>query len=79
LLYLRSPGRGLADAAPVMIGSHLDTHIHGGRFDGILGVLAGLECMRALNDADIRTERPLELVSWTDEEGAPAGWSSKTP
>jgi N-carbamoyl-L-amino-acid hydrolase len=68
-IFACRPGE-VADAAPVLIGSHLDTQIHGGRFDGVLGVLAGLECMRALNDADIRTERPLELVSWTDEEGA---------
>jgi N-carbamoyl-L-amino-acid hydrolase len=61
---------GDSDASPVMIGSHLDSQIHGGRFDGVLGVLAGLEVMRALNEADIRTERPLEVVSWTDEEGA---------
>ena len=55
---------------PVLIGSHLDTQIAGGRFDGILGVLAGLEVIRTLNDAGVRTRRPIELVSWTNEEGA---------
>jgi N-carbamoyl-L-amino-acid hydrolase len=68
-IFARRTG-ALSDAAPVMIGSHLDTQVHGGRFDGILGVLAGLELMRALNAASIRTRRPVDLVCWTDEEGA---------
>src|SRR5499427_166422 len=55
---------------PVLIGSHLDTQIAGGRFDGILGVLSGLEVIRALNDAGLHTRRAVELVSWTNEEGA---------
>ena len=55
---------------PVAFGSHLDTQPTGGRFDGILGVLAGLEAMRALNDAGIETEAPLLLVNWTNEEGS---------
>src|SRR5262245_29230110 len=55
---------------PVLIGSHLDTQIAGGRFDGILGVLSGLEVIRTLNDAGMRTRRAVELVSWTNEEGA---------
>jgi N-carbamoyl-L-amino-acid hydrolase len=55
---------------PVLIGSHLDTQIAGGRFDGILGVLSGLEAIRTLNDAGVRTRRAVELVSWTNEEGA---------
>jgi N-carbamoyl-L-amino-acid hydrolase len=55
---------------PVVIGSHLDTQIAGGRFDGILGVLGGLEVIRTLNDAGIHTKRPIELVNWTNEEGA---------
>lgn len=54
---------------PVQTGSHLDTQPTGGRYDGALGVLAGLEVMRALNDADYVTEAPLELVMWTNEEG----------
>lgn len=59
-----------ADAAPVLIGSHLDTQPEGGRFDGVYGVLAALEVVRALNDADLATEKPIEIVSWTNEEGA---------
>ena len=55
---------------PVVIGSHLDTQVYGGRFDGILGVLSGLEVLRTLDDNDVRTKRPIEVVSWTDEEGA---------
>jgi N-carbamoyl-L-amino-acid hydrolase len=55
---------------PVVIGSHLDTQVNGGKYDGIVGVLAGLEVIRALNDHDVRTQRPIELVSWTNEEGA---------
>ncbi|OYD74594.1 UNVERIFIED_ORG: N-carbamoyl-L-amino-acid hydrolase [Burkholderia sp. CF145] len=58
------------DAAPVLIGSHLDTQPEGGRFDGVYGVLAALELVRALNDANIVTEKPIEIVSWTNEEGA---------
>ena len=55
---------------PVMTGSHLDTQPLGGRFDGAYGVLAGLEVMRAMNDASFVTNAPLEVVVWTDEEGA---------
>lgn len=58
------------DAAPVLVGSHLDTQPMGGRFDGVLGVLAALEILRTLKDADVRTKRPIELVNWTNEEGA---------
>jgi N-carbamoyl-L-amino-acid hydrolase len=54
---------------PVVIGSHLDTQAARGRFDGILGVLAGLEILRALDDQGIVTRRPIELVNWTNEEG----------
>jgi beta-ureidopropionase / N-carbamoyl-L-amino-acid hydrolase len=54
---------------PVMIGSHLDTQVAGGRFDGTLGVLAGLEVVRTLNDKGIQTKRPIEVVCWTNEEG----------
>lgn len=57
------------DADPVVIGSHLDTQVTGGRYDGILGVLAGLEIARTLNDNDTATKRPLEVVNWTNEEG----------
>ncbi len=55
---------------PVALGSHLDTQIAGGKYDGILGVLAGLEIVRTLNDRSISTRRPLEVVCWTNEEGA---------
>ena len=58
------------DAAPVMMGSHLDSQPLGGKFDGAFGVLAGLEVMRTLNDAGLQTRAPLELVNWTDEEGS---------
>lgn len=54
---------------PVAIGSHLDSTICGGRYDGILGVLAGLEIVRALNDQGQKTRRGIEIVCWTDEEG----------
>ncbi|TXM68019.1 Zn-dependent hydrolase [Methylobacterium sp. WL12] len=67
--YALRPGRD-ASRLPVAFGSHLDTQPTGGRFDGILGVLAGLEAMRALNDAGIETEAPLLLVNWTNEEGS---------
>ncbi len=55
---------------PVLVGSHLDTQVAGGRYDGILGVLSGLEVVRTLNDGDLRTRRPIEVVCWTNEEGA---------
>ncbi|KAB1073752.1 Zn-dependent hydrolase [Methylobacterium planeticum] len=62
-------GRDLS-RPPIACGSHLDTQPTGGRFDGILGTLAGLEVMRALNDAGIETEAPLLVVNWTNEEGS---------
>ncbi len=55
--------------APVMFGSHLDSQPAGGRFDGTLGVLTGLEVMRVLNDLGQETAAPLDLVNWTNEEG----------
>ncbi|OWP49509.1 Zn-dependent hydrolase [Pseudomonas nitroreducens] len=55
---------------PVVMGSHLDTQPEGGRFDGVYGVLAGLEVLRSLNEHGIRTRRPLEVAVWTNEEGA---------
>jgi beta-ureidopropionase / N-carbamoyl-L-amino-acid hydrolase len=61
---------GTEDLPPVLVGSHLDTQIAGGRYDGIVGVLAGLEIVRTLNDAGITTKRPIEVVNWTNEEGA---------
>lgn len=68
-LFLRRPGRD-AGAAPVMTGSHLDTQPRGGRFDGVYGVLAGLEAMQAMDEAGLEARRPVELVAWTNEEGA---------
>ncbi|AJY38452.1 Zn-dependent hydrolase [Burkholderia humptydooensis] len=62
---------GADDAQPaVLVGSHLDTQPEGGRFDGAYGVLAGLELVRTLNDRGIVTGKPIEIVSWTNEEGA---------
>ncbi|MGI4943303.1 MAG: Zn-dependent hydrolase [Janthinobacterium lividum] len=55
---------------PVLIGSHLDTQQPGGKFDGPLGVLAALECVRALDRAAVRTRHPVVVVNWTNEEGA---------
>lgn len=57
------------DALPVYIGSHLDTQPTGGRYDGVLGVLGGLEVIRTLNDLNIRTKHPIVVVNWTNEEG----------
>ena len=56
--------------APVAMASHLDSQPTGGKYDGAYGVLAGLEVVRTLNEADVRTRAPLEVVSWTNEEGA---------
>ena len=58
------------DAPPVVMGSHLDSQPNGGRFDGAYGMMAGLEVLRALNDAGVRTRAPLEVASWTNEEGS---------
>jgi beta-ureidopropionase / N-carbamoyl-L-amino-acid hydrolase len=56
-------------APPVLMGSHLDTQATGGRFDGVYGVMAGLEVIRTLNDLGVRTRRSIEVASWTNEEG----------
>jgi N-carbamoyl-L-amino-acid hydrolase len=58
------------DALPVAMGSHLDTQPTGGKFDGVLGVLAGLEILRTLDEEGYVTRRPLMLVNWTNEEGS---------
>lgn len=71
-IFARRAGRDNHRPA-VATGSHLDTQPHGGKFDGIYGVLAGLEVVRALNDAKVTTEAPVEVVVWTNEEGVRFG------
>jgi N-carbamoyl-L-amino-acid hydrolase len=71
-MFARREGRD-PTRPPVLFGSHLDSQPTGGKFDGALGVIAGLEVMRTLNDLNITTEAPLELVNWTDEEGTRFG------
>ena len=58
------------DASPVVLGSHLDTQPTGGRFDGVYGVLGGLEVVEALNDGAVVTRAPIEVAVWTNEEGS---------
>ncbi len=67
-LFLRLEGID-PNAAPVLTGSHMDTQPQGGRFDGIYGVIAGLEALAAIRQAGIRPRRPIEVVAWTNEEG----------
>ncbi|HEY6431190.1 MAG TPA: M20 family metallo-hydrolase [Acetobacteraceae bacterium] len=67
-LFLRFDGTH-PNAAPVLTGSHMDTQPQGGRFDGIYGVIAGLEALAAIRQAGIRPRRPIEVVAWTNEEG----------
>ena len=76
--YAIRPGRDNA-LPPIACGSHLDTQPTGGKYDGVLGVLAGLEAIRTLNDAGYETDAPIMVVNWTNEEGsrfAPAMISS---
>jgi beta-ureidopropionase / N-carbamoyl-L-amino-acid hydrolase len=61
------------DAEPVIAGSHIDSVPTGGAFDGALGVLGALECVHSMNDAGVRTKRPIEVAFFTDEEGARFG------
>lgn len=68
-IFARRAGR-YPDLNPVLTGSHGDSQPLGGRFDGIYGVLAGLEAIYTLNDANIMTDRAIDLVMWTNEEGA---------
>jgi beta-ureidopropionase / N-carbamoyl-L-amino-acid hydrolase len=68
-MFARRPGAS-AGAPPVVMGSHLDSQPNGGKFDGAYGVMAGLEVVRALNDAGVRTRKPLEVAAWTNEEGS---------
>ena len=67
-IYARRPGKDDA-LAPVMTGSHLDTQPTGGKYDGVFGVLSGLDVIRTLNDLNYETERPVEVTVWTNEEG----------
>src|SRR5262245_36080218 len=68
-IFARRPGRR-TELAPVLAGSHLDSQPTGGKFDGAYGVIAALEVVRALNDHRVETEAPVEIVAWTNEEGA---------
>jgi len=68
-VFMRRAGRN-PTAAPVLTGSHADSQPTGGRFDGIYGILGGLEVIRTLNDLKIETEHPIEVVIWTNEEGS---------
>src|SRR5215470_8516042 len=68
-IFARRPGSD-PSLPPVAIGSHLDTQICGGRYDGVLGVMCGLEVIRTLNDRGIQTRRSIEVIVWTNEEGA---------
>jgi N-carbamoyl-L-amino-acid hydrolase len=69
VMYARRPGLR-ADVPPIAMGSHLDTQPTGGKFDGVLGVLAALEAMRTLYKAGYRTFAPIEIINWTNEEGS---------
>jgi len=68
-MFATRPGTA-GDLPAIAMGSHLDTQPTGGKFDGVLGVLAGLEVLRTLDAAGYRTEAPLMLVNWTNEEGS---------
>lgn len=63
-IFAVRPGRNKT-APPVMMGSHLDTQPTGGRYDGILGVLAALEVLRTVQESGYQTEGPIGLVNWT--------------
>ncbi|MFN3635332.1 MAG: Zn-dependent hydrolase [Rhizobium rhizophilum] len=68
-MFMTRPGTD-TDALPVYVGSHLDTQPTGGKYDGVLGVLAGLEVIRSMNDLNIKTKHPIVVTNWTNEEGA---------
>jgi beta-ureidopropionase / N-carbamoyl-L-amino-acid hydrolase len=68
-MFARREGTDSA-ALPVYVGSHLDTQPTGGKYDGVLGVLSGLEVIRSLNDLGIKTKHPIVVTNWTNEEGA---------
>ncbi len=67
--FMRRSGSN-PDLAPIMTGSHIDTQPTGGKYDGNYGVLAGLEVIETLNDYQIKTDAPIEVVFWTNEEGS---------
>ena len=67
-MFFRHEGED-PDLGPVYIGSHLDTQPTGGKYDGVLGVLAGLEVVRSIRDLGLRTRRPIVVTNWTNEEG----------
>lgn len=68
-IFIRRRGRK-DNLPPLMTGSHMDSQPSGGRFDGIYGVLAGLEVLFALEDAGLETDHPIEVVAWSNEEGS---------
>ena len=68
-IFARRPGKN-ASLSAIMAGSHLDTQPTGGRFDGVLGVLSALEVVQTLNDQNISTDVPIDIVCWTNEEGS---------
>jgi N-carbamoyl-L-amino-acid hydrolase len=68
-IFARRAGRN-NELPPILAGSHLDTQPTGGKFDGVYGVLAGLEVLRTLAAAEVVTEAPLEVAVWTNEEGS---------
>lgn len=70
---MRGRRDGLSDLSPVMLGSHLDTVPNGGHYDGVIGVLAALEVIRALDDEGVATRRPIEVVNFSAEESSRFG------
>lgn len=68
-MFARRAGRN-PDLPPIAVGSHLDTQPTGGKYDCVLGVLAGLEVLRTLNDLGIETHHQIEVINWTNEEGS---------
>jgi len=68
-VFARRPGRR-NDLPPIAMGGHFDTQLTSGRFDGAVGVLAGLEILRCLAEESIETQHPIELIDWTNEQGA---------
>ncbi len=73
---MRGQRSGLNDLPPVMIGSHLDTVPEGGNYDGVIGVLAGLEVVRTLNDHNLQTKRPIEVMNFSAEESSRFGMAT---